>query len=104
MHVLAIAGRSFSHMEVIARLSNANRLGQVGARGAVEILISRPRTDIRRPFLLPVILRQSPTIQSSCCADPFLVLFNHPRKSTAPGRGLDGGTRGGSFSESRSDF
>src|ERR1700680_3997573 len=45
--------------------------------------------DIRRPFLLPVILRQSPTTQSSCCADPFLALFNHPRKSAAPGAGLD---------------
>jgi hypothetical protein len=60
--------------------------------------------DIRRPLLLPVILRQSPTNQSSCCTDPFLALSNHPRKSTAPGAWLDGGTRGGCFSQDRGDF
>ena len=50
-----------------------------------------------RPSRSPVILRQSTTIQSSCCADPILVLINRPRNR--PHLGLDGGTCGGRFSE-----
>ena len=55
-----------------------------------------------RPSRSPVIPRQSPTIKSSCCTDPFLVLINHPHINCTWAPRL-GGELWGCFSKDQSD-